>query len=75
MGLSEEINDSFQYSYMPEDMPTFIAGCQKREDQISQRRAEKAANKFRSGVGFTSLLKAPAPPEDTTTALAGTVAG
>jgi hypothetical protein len=43
MGLSEEMKDSFTYSDMPEELPAFVTVCQKRDNQIRQRRAEKAA--------------------------------
>jgi len=37
MVLSEEIKDSFTYSDMPEDLPTFMTICQKRHNKICQR--------------------------------------
>jgi len=43
IGLSEEIKDSFTYSDIPEELPAFVTICQKRDNQIRQRRAEKAA--------------------------------
>jgi len=43
IGLSEEMKDSFTYSDMPEELPAFVTVCQKRDNQIRQRRAEKAA--------------------------------
>jgi hypothetical protein len=74
MGLSEEMKDSFTYSDMPEELPAFVTVCQKRDNQIRQRRAEKAAQNKGSGVGFASPRPPPAPkaPE---IAPAGTVAG
>jgi len=74
IGLSEEMNDSFGYSDMPEELPAFVTVCQKRDNQIRQRRAEKAAQNKGSGIGFASSRPTPAPkaPE---TAPAGTVAG
>ena len=74
MGLSEEMKDSFTYSDMPEELPAFVTVCQKRDNQIRQRRAEKAAQIKGGGVGFASPRPPPAPkaPE---TAPAGTVAG
>jgi len=74
MGLSEEMKDSFTYSDMPEELPAFVTVCQKRDNQIRQRRAEKAAQNKGSGIGFASSRPPPAPkaPE---IAPAGTVAG
>jgi len=43
IGLSDEMKDSFTYSDMPEELPAFVTICQKRDNQIRQRRAEKAA--------------------------------
>jgi len=73
MGLSEEMKDSFTYSDMPEELPAFVTVCQKRDNQIRQRRAEQAAQNKGSGIGFASSRPPPAPkaPE---TAPAGTVA-
>ena len=74
MGLSEEMKDSFTYSDMPEELPAFVTVCQKRDNQIRQRRAEKAAQNKGRGIGFASSRPPPAPkaPE---TAPAGTVVG
>jgi hypothetical protein len=74
MGLSEEMKDSFTYSDMPEELPAFVTVCQKRDNQIRQRRAEKAAQNKGSRIGFASPRPPPAPkaPE---TAPAGTIAG
>jgi len=74
IGLSEEMKDSFTYSDMPEELPAFVTVCQKRDNQIRQRRSEKAAQNKGSVIGFTSSRPPPAPktPE---TAPAGTVAG
>jgi hypothetical protein len=74
MGLSEEMKDSFTYSDMPEELPVFVTVSQKRDIQIRQRRAEKAAQSKGSGLGFTSPrpLAVPKAPE---TAPAGTIAG
>jgi len=74
MGLSEEMKDSFTYSDMPEELPAFVTVCQKRDNQIRQRRAEKVAQNRGSGIGFASSRPPPAPkaPE---AAPAGTVAG
>jgi hypothetical protein len=74
MGLSEEIKHSFIYSDMPEEHPAFITVSQKRDNQIRQRCAKKAAQIRGSGIGFASPRPPPAPkaPE---VAPAGTVAG
>jgi len=74
MGLSEEMKDSFTYSDMPEELPAFVTVCQKRDNQIRQRCAEKAAQNKGSGIGFASPRPPPVPkaPE---TAPAGTIAG
>ena len=74
MGLSEEMKDSFTYSNMPEELPAFVAVCQKRDNQIRQRRAEKAAQHKGRGIGFASPWPPPGPkaPE---TAPARTIAG
>jgi hypothetical protein len=42
-GLSEEMKDSFIHTDMPDELPAFVTLCQKRDDQIRQRKAEKAA--------------------------------
>jgi len=42
-GLSEEMKDSFIHTDMPEELPAFITLCQERDNQIRQRKAEKAA--------------------------------
>jgi hypothetical protein len=74
VGLSEEMKDSFTYSNMPDELPVFVTVCQKRDNQIRQRRAENAAQNKGSGIGFASPRPPPAPkaPE---TAPAGTIAG
>jgi hypothetical protein len=74
IGLSEEKKDSFTYSDMPEELPAFVTVCQNRDNQIQQRRAEKAAQNKGSGIGFASPRPPPAPkiPE---VAPAGTIAG
>ena len=75
MGLTQEMRDSFTYSHMPEELPTFGMVCQKWDNQIRQRRAENAAQNTGGGTGFASSPKPPAPPKDPTGAPAGTVAG
>jgi len=75
MGLPEEMKDSFTYSDMAEELPAFVTVCQKRDNQIRQRCAEKAAQNRGSGTGFASSPRPPAPPEDSAGAPAETVAG
>jgi hypothetical protein len=73
-GLSEVMKDSFIHTDMPEDLPAFVTLCQTRDNQIRQRRAEKAAqHKWTS----PSATKPPPPPAATAPekAPAGTVAG
>jgi hypothetical protein len=75
-GLSEEMKDSFIHTNMPDELPTFVTLCQKRDNQIQQRKAEKAAqHKWTSSTGSPSAPRAPAPPKEPETAPAGTVAG
>jgi len=73
MGLSEEMKDSITYSDMPEDLAAFVTVCQMRDNQIQQRRAEKAALNTGGGIGFGSP-RPPSAPKATETAPAGTVA-
>ena len=74
MGQSEEMKDSITYSNMPEEFPAFATVCHKRDDQLCQRRAEKAAQNEGWGMGFASPTPPP-PPKTPETAPAGTVAG
>jgi hypothetical protein len=74
MGLSEEMKDSFTYSDMPEELPAFVTVCQKRDNQIRPRRAEKAAQNQGSGIGFASP-RPPSAPKAPEAAPAGTVTG
>jgi len=75
MGSSEEMNDSFTYSDMAEELPAFVTVCQKRDTQIRQRRADMTAQNTGGGTGFASSSRPPAPPTDSAGAPAGTVAG
>ena len=75
MGLSEEMNDSFRYTNMPEELPAGVTVCQKRVNQIRQQRAETAAQNKGGGKGFASSPRPPAPPKDPAGAPTGTVAG
>jgi hypothetical protein len=61
MGLPEEMKDSFSYSDMPEELPAFLTVCQKLDNQIHKRRAEKAAQNKGGGVGFASPRPPPLP--------------
>jgi len=62
MALSEGLKDSFTYSDMPDDLPAFMTVCQKQDNQVRQRRAEKAAHNKGGGIGFASPR--PPPPPD-----------
>jgi len=75
MGLSEEMKGSFTYSDMTEELPAFVTVCQKRDNQIRQRRAEMAAQIKGQGTGSASSPKPLTPPQDPAGAPAGTVAG
>jgi hypothetical protein len=75
-GLSEEMKDSFIHTDMPDKLPAFVTLCQKRDNQIRQRKAEKAAqHKYTTSVGSPSAPRAPAPPKAPEAAPSGTVAG
>jgi hypothetical protein len=74
MGLSEEMKDSFTYRDMPDELPAVVTVCQKRDNQIQQRSAEKAAQNKGSGIGFACPRPLP-PPKAPDIAPAGTIAG
>jgi hypothetical protein len=75
-GLSEEMKDSFIHIDMPDELPVFVTLCQRRDNQIRQRKAEKAAqHKWTSSTGSPSAPRAPIPPKAPEAAPAGTVAG
>jgi hypothetical protein len=75
-GLSEEMKDSFIHTDMPDELPEFMTLCQQRDNQIRQRKAEKAAlRKWTSSTGSPSATRAPVPPKTPDSASAGTVAG
>jgi hypothetical protein len=61
MGLSEEMKESFTYSEMPEELPAFVTVCQKQDNQILQRLAEKAAQNKGRGIAFASHRPPPPP--------------
>jgi hypothetical protein len=74
MRLSDEMKDSFTNSDMPNKRPTFVRVCKKRDNQICERRVEKAAMNRAGGIDFASPGPPP-PPKAAETAPAGTVAG
>jgi hypothetical protein len=47
MGLSEEMKDSFTYGDMPEELHGSVTVCQKQDNQMRQRQAEKAVQNKR----------------------------
>jgi len=69
------MKNSFTSSVMPEELPAFVMVCQKRDNQIRQQRAEKAAQNRGGGIGFLLFPKPPAHHKDPMGAPAGTVAG
>jgi len=75
MRLSEEMMDSFTSSNMPKKLPGFVTLCQRRDDQIRQRRAEKVAQNKGGATCFASYPRPSAPPKDPAGAPTGTVAG
>jgi len=75
-GLTEEMKDSFIHSAMPDELPAFVPLCQKRDNQIRQRKAEKATqHKWTSSIGFPSTPRAPTPQKAPENAPAGIVSG
>ena len=74
MGSSNEMKDSFTYSHMPDELPAFVTVCQKRDNQIRQQRAEKAAQNKGRGIGFASP-RPPPPPKAPETTPVGMIAG
>jgi hypothetical protein len=74
-GLSEEMKDSFIHTDMPDELPAFVTLCHNRDNQIRQRKAEKAAqHKWTPSTGSASAPRAPPPPKAPETAPVGTVA-
>jgi hypothetical protein len=73
MELSEEMKDLFTYSDMPEELPAFVTVCQERDNQIRQRRVEKADQNKGGGVGFATP-RPPSAPKAPETAPARTIA-
>ena len=75
-GFSEEMKDSFIPTDMPDQPPAFVTLCQKWDNQIRQRKGEKAAqHQWTSSIGSPSAPRAPATPKVPEAAPAGTVAG
>jgi hypothetical protein len=74
--LYEEMKDSFIHTDMPDELPAFVTLSQKWDNNIRQRKAEKAAqHKWTPSAGSPSAPRAPTPPKAPETAPAGTVAG
>jgi hypothetical protein len=75
-GLPEEMKDSNIHTDMPDEIPVFVTLCQKRENQIRQRKAEKAVqHKWTAVTGSPSRPRAPVHPKAPEAAPAGTIAG
>ena len=72
--MAEETKDSFTYSDMRDEHPAFVTVCRNRDNQIRQRRDEKAAQNKGGGIGFTSP-RPPHPPKAPDTAPAGPITG
>jgi hypothetical protein len=72
LGLSEEMKDSFTYSDMHAELLAFLTVCPNWDKQNHQRRAVKAVQNTRGGIGFASP-RPPAPPKNPETAPARTV--
>jgi hypothetical protein len=67
---------SFTHTDMPEDFPAFVTLCQKPDNQIRQRQAEKAAqHAWGESTGSPSAPRVPTPPKAPEIAPAGTVVG
>jgi hypothetical protein len=74
-GLSEEMKDYFIHTDMPEDLPAFVTLCQKRDNQIRQRKAEIAAQHKWTPPSTTKPPPPPPASRAPEAAPAGTVAG
>jgi hypothetical protein len=70
----EKMKDSFIHTDMPEDLPAFVTLCQKRDNQIRQRKAEKAAQHKWTPSSTTKTPPLPPAARTPETAPAGTVA-
>jgi len=75
MGLCEDMKNSFKYSDMAEELLAVVMVCQKRDNQIRQQQAQKAAQNDGGGTGFASSPRPPAPQNDPAEAPTGIVAG
>jgi hypothetical protein len=75
LGLSEEMKDSFIHTDMPEDLPAFVTLCQKRDNQIRQRKAETAAQHKWTLLSTIKYSLFPPAAWAVEAAPAGTVAG
>jgi hypothetical protein len=74
--LSEEMKDNIIHTDMLDELPVFVTLRQKRDNQIRQKKAEKAAqHKWTSSTGSPSAPRAPTPPKPPEAAPAGTVNG
>jgi hypothetical protein len=75
-GLSEQMKHSFIHTDMQDELPAFVTLCQKGDNQIRQRKAEKATqHKWTTLTGSPSAPRAPVLPKAPEAAPAGTVAG
>jgi hypothetical protein len=74
-GLSDEMKDSIIHTDMPEDLPAFLTLCQKRDNQIRQRKAEIAAQHKWTPPSTTKPPPPPPASRAPEAAPAGTVAG
>jgi len=74
MGLSNMINDSFLYSDMLEERPTFITMWQKWDNHIRQWQVEQAVQKTGGGTCFTTEHSSLHPSQNPADAHAGILA-
>jgi len=75
MGLSEEIQDSFTYRDLPDELPPVLSVWKKQYNRIQQRRAEKAAPTTGGGTCFPTAPRPLAPLKDPAGAPGGSAAG
>jgi hypothetical protein len=69
------MKESFIHTDMPEDLPAFVMLCQKWDNQIRQRNAEKAAQQKWTPPWMTKTPPPPPASRVPEAAPAGTVAG
>jgi hypothetical protein len=75
-GLSKAMKYCFIHTDMPDELPAFVTVCQKRDNQIWQRKAEiEAQYKWTILTGSPSAPRAPAPPKAPEATAVGTVGG